>query len=72
MKTFFTFFQIILSILLITAILLQSKGTGLGSAWGGSGEFYQTKRGVEKILFSTTIVLVILFIFTSILGLIIK
>lgn len=54
--------QIIISVLLIAFILLQAKGTGLGSAWGGSGEFYRTKRGAERVLFGATIVLAILFI----------
>lgn len=58
--------QIVISILLMVAILLQAKGTGLGQAWGGGGEFYGSKRGVEKILFKITIALAILFAFSSI------
>lgn len=57
--------QIIISILLMAAILLQAKGTGLGRAWGGGGEFYRSKRGVEKILFRLTIALAIIFFITS-------
>lgn len=53
--------QIILSILLVVAILLQARGTGLGGVFGGEGNVYRTKRGVERILFFTTIVLVVLF-----------
>lgn len=53
--------QIVVSILLIIFILLQAKGTGLGSAWGGSGEMYRSKRGVEKIVYKLTIVFVVLF-----------
>jgi len=58
-------FQIIVSVLLVTAILLQARGTGIGSAFGGGGELYRTKRGFEKLLFSTTIVLGILFVVIS-------
>lgn len=53
--------QIILAALLICAILLQARGTGLGAAFGGSGNVYRTKRGAEKKLFQLTIVFSILF-----------
>lgn len=66
MKQIVTFIQIATSLLLIGAIIVQAKGTGLGTAWGGSGEFYRSKRGVEKILFIATIVLAALFLLTSI------
>ncbi|MDP3836590.1 MAG: preprotein translocase subunit SecG [bacterium] len=53
--------QIAVSILLIIVILLQNRGAGLGSAFGGSGGVYLTKRGLEKKLFTATIVLAVLF-----------
>lgn len=53
--------QIILAILLMAAILLQARGTGLGATFGGGGNVYRTKRGVEKKLFQLTILLSILF-----------
>lgn len=68
MKQAILAFQIIISILLMAAILLQAKGTGLGRAWGGGGEFYRSKRGVEKILFRLTIVLAVLFFIASIIS----
>lgn len=58
----FTIIQIISAVLLIAAILMQQRGTGLGSAFGGGSEIYRTKRGVEKILFISTIVLSVLFL----------
>ena len=61
--------QIIVSVLLITSILLQNRGTGLGGVFGGSGAVYRTKRGAEKILFIATIVLAALFVGLGILGL---
>lgn len=67
-----TIFQIIISILLIGVILLQAKGTGLGTAWGGSGEFYHSKRGAEKVIFGATIFLSILFFVTSVLALLVN
>jgi len=65
MKNIIFIVQIIISIALISAILLQARGTGLGAAWGGGGESYRSKRGVEKILFYLTIILAVLFFITS-------
>lgn len=59
--------QIIISVLLIAAILLQQKGSGLGTAFGGdSGNIYSTRRGAEKIIFYATIALAVIFILISI------
>jgi protein translocase SecG subunit len=57
--------QIIIAVVLMLAILLQNRGTGLGSAFGGGGGVYLTKRGVEKKLFIATIVLAVIFILLS-------
>ncbi len=57
----FTILITILSILLIGAILMQAQGTGLGAGFGGGGEVFRTKRGVEKKLHTVTIILAILF-----------
>jgi len=56
--------QILIAIALIAVILLQAKGTGLGSAWGGSGT-YHSKRGVEKSLFTLTVFLAVIFVLLS-------
>lgn len=68
MKNLIVVIQIIVAALLMAAILIQAKGTGLGSAWGGTGEFYRSKRGVEKILFIASIVLAACFILISIIN----
>ncbi len=57
--------QIVVSILLMVAILLQNRGTGLGGVFGGTGGVYMTKRGLEKKLFIATIVLAAIFILLS-------
>lgn len=54
--------QLILAILVIISILLQQQGSGLGAAFGGEGNFYRSKRGLEKTLFYATIVLIALFV----------
>ena len=52
--------QIIISVVLIALILLQERGSGLSGIFGGSGEgFYQTRRGLEKIIFIATIILIV-------------
>jgi len=61
--------QIILSILVVVSILLQQKGEGLSGIFGGMGEFYATRRGLEKTIFIASIVLVILFAASIIVGL---
>lgn len=69
-QALFTILQIVLAVLLVGSILLQNRGAGLGSAWGGSGEMYGTRRGVEKLLFRGTIAIAVLFFFVSLLSLI--
>jgi len=54
--------QIIFAVLLIIVVLVQNRGSGLGSAFGGEGNIYRTKRGVEKYLFFATIIFAILFL----------
>lgn len=62
--------QIIIAILLILAILLQNRGAGVSGLFGGGGDVYRTKRGIEKTLFSATIVLAVIFLATAIAGII--
>ena len=57
--------QIVISILLMITILMQQKGSGLGSAFGGDSAVYRTKRGAEKFIFRLTIILSILFLATT-------
>ena len=59
--------QILISLLLIAVIVLQSKSSGLGSAFGASTS-YHTKRGVEKSLFYLTIVVSLIFIALAIVS----
>lgn len=63
--------QIIVSVLLVVFILLQSRGAGLGSTFGGEGNIYFTKRGAEKIIFIFTIMLAAAFIILAFLNLIV-
>lgn len=62
--------QIIISILLVITILIQQRGSGLGSAFGGDSAIYRTKRGLEKSLHIVTIVLAVIFLVTAFLNII--
>lgn len=61
--------QIAISIALVATILLQQRGSGLSSAFGGGGGVYYQKRGMEKMLFRATIGLSALFLITAFLNL---
>ncbi len=61
--------QIVVSVLLVGAILLQHRGAGLSAVFGGGGNVYRTKRGLEKGLFVLTIFLVILFVAIGVVSL---
>ncbi len=67
-----TIIQIASAIGLIAFILLQHRGTGLGGAFGGTGNMYRSKRGVERILFRGTIGLGVLFVAVSLLSVLLQ
>jgi len=47
---------------MIILILLQTRGASLGAGFGASGELYTTRRGLEKSIFSVTIVVAVIFV----------
>lgn len=73
MQSVLTISQIIISIGLIITILLQQRGAGTSGLFGGGGGggSYHTKRGFEKILFISSIILATLFIITAFVNLLI-
>jgi len=56
---------------MIITILLQQRGATLGAGFGASGEIFTTRRGVDKSLFETTIVLAVIFVGSLLAGLLI-
>lgn len=70
MTEYLPILQILVAIFLIILILLQQRGTALGSAFGGEGGFYATKRGIQKKIFWTTVVFGVLFMALALLNLI--
>jgi len=72
METYLNVAQIVTSIALITAILLQVRGGGLGGIFGQADTVFRTRRGVEKTLFQLTIALVVLLVALSLIMLILQ
>ena len=66
MNPLLAFGQILVSIGLMAAILLQARGAGLSATFGGDSSVYRSRRGIEKRLFQFTIVLAALFVVFSI------
>lgn len=64
--------QVVLSVILLSGILLQPNGSGLGTNWGGGSTSYHTRRGLEKVVFIGTIVAAALFTIVSVLLLVIS
>ncbi len=73
MKSLLPYIQIILSVIMVALILIQQTGAQVGGAFGGSDNLssaYHTRRGLEKGLFTATIVIAILFAITALINLI--
>ena len=60
--------QLIVSVALSLAILLQSRGSGLGGTFGGDSAVYRSRRGIERRLWQFTIALIGLFVMFSLAG----
>ena len=60
-RSYLQIVQIIIAVALTIAILLQARGAGLGSVFGGTGAVFKTRRGIDKMLFRVTIALAVIF-----------
>jgi len=60
--------QLVIAIAVATSILLQARGTGLSSTFGGESTAYRSRRGLERTLFRLTIVLITVFVVISLVG----
>lgn len=61
--------QILVSVVLMVLILLQQRGQALGSAFGGEGGgFYATRRGMQKKIFTGTVIFGALFVVLALLN----
>lgn len=74
MANIFTIIQVACAVLLIGLILLQNRGGGLSSVFGGSeiANIYRTKRGVERGIFILTIIFSILFLSSSLVNILVR
>jgi preprotein translocase subunit SecG len=62
--------MVVSGVLTIIAVLLQQRGASLGAGFGSSGELFTTRRGIDKNLFDVTVVLVVIFVLSILVGLI--
>jgi len=60
--------QIAIALAVGAAILMQARGTGLSSTFGGESTAYRSRRGLERTLFRLTILLIIVFVIVSLVG----
>lgn len=72
-RTILPYVQVILSVLLVAAILLQQRGSSMGGAFGGDNfsATYHKRRGAELFLFRFSVVLAILFVATTLVSFVI-
>jgi preprotein translocase subunit SecG len=57
-------------LLMVLLILVQTRGASLGAGLGGSGEVNMTRRGSDKTLHEMTIILVVIFAVSLVLGIV--
>ena len=74
MRNLFNYITIIAAIIIITTVLLQSRGSSLGGAFGGadSGGGYRTKRGAEKTIYYATIGAAVIFVLAVLMSILAK
>jgi preprotein translocase subunit SecG len=68
MNNIFEIITVISGALMTLLILLQSRGASLGAGFGGSGELFTARRGVDKSMHQVTIILAIIFVASLVLG----
>ncbi len=67
-RQYFEIVQIIVAVALVASILMQARGAGLGSVFGGTGAVFKTRRGIDRLLFRITIVFSVIFALVSIIA----
>ncbi|MFA5993749.1 MAG: preprotein translocase subunit SecG [Parcubacteria group bacterium] len=72
MIKFINIAEIVIAISLTASILIQNRGAGLSSTFGGDFGGYHSKRGFEKFIVFFSSILAILFIILAIVSLILS
>jgi len=62
--------MVVSAALMVLCILLQARGASLGAGFGSSGELFTTRRGIDKNLYETTIILAVVFVLSILVNLI--
>lgn len=70
MEDIFQIITIVSVCLMTLLILLQTRGASLGAGFGGSGELFTARRGVDKTMHQVTIILAVVFIGSLVLGIV--
>jgi preprotein translocase subunit SecG len=60
--------QIVIAVAVSASILLQARGTGLSSTFGGESTAYRSRRGLERTLFRLTVILIAVYVVISLVG----
>lgn len=68
--TFWNILTIISALLIVLLVLVQTRGASLGAGLGGGAEMNTTRRGSEKTIFQITIVAIIVFSISLIIGIV--
>ncbi|HPS28240.1 MAG TPA: preprotein translocase subunit SecG [Candidatus Paceibacterota bacterium] len=53
---------VVLGVILVILVILQQGESGLSETFGGQSSFLTTRRGAEKWIFTTTIIIGIIFV----------
>jgi len=67
LPTYLLIAQILIAIALITTVLFQLRGGGIGGIFGQADSVYRTRRGIESTLFKLTIILIVLLVVFAVL-----
>lgn len=70
MENIFQYITLGSVVLMTILILLQTRGASLGAGFGGSGELFTARRGVDKTMHQLTIILAVLFVGSLVLGIV--
>jgi preprotein translocase subunit SecG len=70
MNNIFQIITLVSAVFMTVLVLLQTRGASLGAGFGGSGELFTARRGVDKTMHQITIILAIVFIGSLVLGIV--
>ena len=72
MKNLFNAVTVVSAVLMIMFVLIQTRGSSLGAAFGGDTSYYRSRRGAEAVIFNATIVAAVIFVLSVILSILSK